>query len=62
MKDLFNNKSRMCVLWWNRTNELITVAIFDKDGSFIQSSKMFPMDFLVVPGRATVKLLSNSDE
>ena len=62
MKDLFKNKSDVCVLWWNRTEKLITVALFNKDGLFIQNSKMFPMDYIVVPGRATLKLLLNSDE
>ena len=62
MKELFSNKSNVCTLWWNRTEKVITVALFDKHGSFIQEFKMFYLDYIVVPGHATVKLLLNSDK
>ena len=61
MKDLFRNESNVCVLWWNQTGKVITVAIFNEEGLFIQNSKMFPMDYIILAGHATVRLLSNSD-
>ena len=61
MKDLFRNESGVCVLWWNKDKKVIKVAIFNKDGLFIRSSKMFPMDYVILPGGATVKLLLDSD-
>ena len=60
MKELFRNESNVCTIWWNRTEKVITVALFDKHGLFIQEFKMFHLDYIVVPGQATVKLLLNS--
>ena len=62
MKELFRNKSNVCTFWWNRTEKVIRVALFDKHGSFIREFEMFHLDYIVVPGRATVKLLLNSDK
>ena len=60
MKDLFKNKSDVCVLWWNRTEKVLTVALFSESNLFIQNSKMFPMDYIIAPSHATLKLLSSS--
>ena len=61
MKDLFRNNSDVCVVWWNRTEQVILVALFNENNLLIRKSNMYPMDYIIVPGRATVKLLLDSD-
>ena len=61
MKDLFRNNSDVCVVWWNRTEQVILVALFNENNVLLRKSNMCPMDYIIVPGRATVKLLLDSD-
>ena len=60
MKDLFRNNSDVCVVWWNRTEQVILVALFNENNVLIRKSNMYPMDYIIVPGHATVKLLLDS--
>ena len=61
MKELFKNNSHdACVLWWNRTGKILSVALFNKNNLLIQKSIIYPLNYLVVPAGGTVKLLPNS--
>ena len=56
MKTVFKNTSNEYTLWWNRSAKITSVAIFDKNNVFLLSSKIYPGDYIIVPGNATLRL------
>lgn len=57
MKKLFENTTNYYSPWWNQTEEIILVALFDKDNILIMKLEIFSFDYIVVPPYTTVKLV-----
>ena len=61
MKTIFKNNSDNYNLWWNRSNKAISVAIFNKDGIFVSSSKIYPGSYVIIPANAILRSFLVSD-